>query len=76
MHPQGVGIAHKPHLEYRELTIPMMRGGQLTEASFDLEGAREIHREALTTLPWEGLALSKGDVAIPTHFVGFPEPTE
>ena len=76
VHPQGGDIARKPHLEYRELTVPLMRGGELTEASFDLEEARETHREALTTLPWEGLALSKGDVAIPTHFVGFPEPAE
>lgn len=64
------------NLEYRKLTIPMIRGGRPVDGPFDLEDARELHRTARTTLPWEGLALSKGDVAIPTQFVGFPEPVE
>ena len=74
--PAGTEIERKAHLDYRELTIPMIRGGQPVDGPFDLNDARELHREARTTLPWEGLALSKGDAAIPTQFVGFPEPAE
>ncbi|MCP1386965.1 nicotinate phosphoribosyltransferase [Corynebacterium sp. TA-R-1] len=76
VHPEGADIAQKPNLEYRKLTVPMIRGGEIVDAPFDLEDARELHRQARETLPWEGLALSRGEVAIPTQFVGFPEPAE
>ena len=54
----------------------MIRGGKVVDADFDLESARCLHAQARTTLPWEGLALSRGEAAIPTKFVGFPEPAE
>ncbi|WP_301925735.1 nicotinate phosphoribosyltransferase [Corynebacterium glaucum] len=79
VYPQGAEITRKQNLAYRELTVPMIRGGELVDAAsdpFNLEAARATHRDALQTLPWEGLALSRGEVAIPTHFVGFPEPAE
>ncbi|MEH0147390.1 nicotinate phosphoribosyltransferase [Corynebacterium sp. Q4381] len=74
--PRGADISRKPNLDYRELTVPMIKDGAVTDATFDLESARENHAKARETLPWEGLALSRGEAAIPTQFVGFPEPTE
>ncbi len=59
------------HLQVRELTCPLIRDGKFVEDLPDLESARE-HLDAVRgTLPWEGLALSRGDVAIPTRMVGF-----
>ena len=72
----GEDVERKPTLDYQELTVPMIRGGQVADADFSLESARSLHAKARETLPWEGLALSRGDAAIPTQFVGFPEPTE
>lgn len=74
--PLGSDIERKPNLDYQELTVPMIRGGKVVDADFDLESARCLHAQARTTLPWEGLALSRGEAAIPTKFVGFPEPAE
>ena len=76
VHPLRAEVERKPNLDYRELTVPMMRGGELVDATFDLEAARATHTEARETLPWEGLALSRGEAAIPTQFVGFPEPRD
>ena len=42
----------------------------------DLHESREHLAAQLKRLPWEGLALSRDEPAIPTHFVGFPEPAE
>ena len=52
----------------RVLTVPFVRGGQLL-AQTDLEAARGLVAEGLHSLPWEGLALSHGEPAIPTRAV-------
>lgn len=76
IHPMGAEIPRKPNLDYRELTVPMIRDGEVLDNQPSIEDSRKLHAEARTTLPWEGLALSRGEVAIPTRFIGFPEPTE
>ena len=52
----------------RMLTIPLIRAGARL-APADLAAARERVALGLTSLPWEGLALSHGDPAIPTRQV-------
>ena len=51
----------------RALQHPMVRGGTLLDVP-DLESSRDHLREVLTTLPWQGLALSKGEPVIPTTY--------
>ena len=53
---------------YRVLTVPLVRGGQVL-ATADLAAARGLVVEGLHSLPWEGLALSNGEPAIPTRAV-------
>ncbi|MBB3602738.1 nicotinate phosphoribosyltransferase [Mycolicibacterium sp. BK556] len=52
----------------RTLTVPLVRGGQLV-ATPDLAAARDLVANGLRSLPWEGLALSQGEPAIPTRQV-------
>ena len=60
------------HLTVRELTVPLMRDGHVVEGLPTLEESRAFLAEIRGTLPWEGLALSKGDVPVSTRMVGFP----
>ncbi len=50
----------------RVLTAPLMRSGEAL-AREGLDHARDRVAAALHSLPWEGLALSHGDPAIPTR---------
>ncbi|QEN13305.1 nicotinate phosphoribosyltransferase [Mycolicibacterium sp. ELW1] len=52
----------------RVLTVPLARAGQPL-APADLAAARELVVRGLRSLPWEGLALSQGEPAIPTRQV-------
>ncbi|WP_431240795.1 nicotinate phosphoribosyltransferase [Mycolicibacterium aichiense] len=52
----------------RVLTVPLVRAGQPL-APADLSAARELVVRGLRSLPWEGLALSQGEPAIPTRQV-------
>ena len=52
----------------RELAVPMVRGGAVLVEP-DLAAARRRVADGLHSLPWEGLALSQGDPAIPTRQV-------
>lgn len=52
----------------RTLTVPLVRAGQRL-APADLAAARERVALGLGSLPWEGLALSHGEPAIPTRQV-------
>ncbi|QNE90092.1 nicotinate phosphoribosyltransferase [Corynebacterium incognita] len=63
--------AVSPRLEVREITTPMMRDGELVDELPSLEEAREYVKQALVSLPWEGLALSRGEPALNTRFSGF-----
>lgn len=58
-------------LEARELTVPLMRDGELVEGLPSLEQAREHRAAAIKTLPWEGLSLTRGEPAVPTRLSGF-----
>jgi nicotinate phosphoribosyltransferase len=59
----------KPEPHDRELTIPLVRNGQRVADVPDLEQGRTRLREALVSLPWEGLKLSSGEPAIPSTFL-------
>ena len=51
----------------RALQQPMVRGGTMLDVP-TLDESRAHLKRVLTTLPWQGLALSKGEPAIPTTF--------
>jgi nicotinate phosphoribosyltransferase len=53
----------------RVLPVPLMRDGKRMAGLPALEDSREHLRRTLVTVPWEGLALSNGEPAIPTTFV-------
>jgi nicotinate phosphoribosyltransferase len=52
----------------RALQVPLMRSGE-PAAVASLEEARQRLRDALVTIPWEGLKLSRGEPAIPTVYL-------
>jgi nicotinate phosphoribosyltransferase len=52
----------------RPLQVPFVRAGQLAADPPSLTASRDHLREVLTTLPWEGLKLSRGEPAIPTIY--------
>ena len=52
----------------RVLPIPLIRAGEVVDVP-TLEAGRERLREALVSVPWEGLKLSDGEPAIPTVFI-------
>ena len=58
-------------LDTREMTIPLMRDGHIVDDLPDLHTSREYLDQARKTLPWEGLALSRDEAAVPTRMVGF-----
>ncbi len=62
--PQGQPSAREGD---RALQHPMVRGGELLDVA-TLDESRDHLRHVLTTLPWQGLALSKGEPAIPTTY--------
>ena len=69
VHP--VGRPPVPDGPSRVLTIPLVRSGQpVADANeSSLEAARDLAAAGLRSLPWEGLALSRGEPAIPTRQV-------
>ncbi|WP_459645685.1 nicotinate phosphoribosyltransferase [Kineococcus sp. NUM-3379] len=62
----AVGRAPDPEPGDVALQVPLVRGGRRVAGLPDLAGSREHLRRALVTLPWDGLALSKGEPAVPT----------
>ena len=52
----------------RLLTVPLVRDGEVL-AKPDLATARRLVADGLRSLPWEGLAMSNGEPAIPTRQV-------
>ncbi|QUH00410.1 nicotinate phosphoribosyltransferase [Saccharopolyspora erythraea] len=52
----------------RFLQIPLLRGGKRVDDLPSLEDNRQRLKDALVSLPWEGLKLSHGEPAIPTVF--------
>ncbi|HEY0636080.1 MAG TPA: nicotinate phosphoribosyltransferase [Pseudonocardiaceae bacterium] len=68
VHPaSSVTVETGPH--DRPMQVPLVRAGQRLGDLPTLERSREHLRRALVTLPWEGLALSRGEPAIPTTFL-------
>ena len=61
VHPIGT-----PPTGGRLLTTPLVRAGEVLAAP-DLTAARDLAARGLRSLPWEGLALSRGEPAIPTR---------
>lgn len=55
----------------RALTVPLVRGGRVVvdTGPCALEAARKLVASGLRSLPWEGLALTPGDPAIPTRHI-------
>jgi nicotinate phosphoribosyltransferase len=52
----------------RALQVPYLKGGELTADVATLEQSRAHLKQVLTTVPWEGLKLSRGEPAIPTRY--------
>lgn len=57
-------------LQYQELTIPLVRNGEVVEGLPTLEESREHLAKALVSLPWEGLALSRDEPVLHVRFEG------
>lgn len=69
--PMGTTAPVSGTLSARELTIPMMRDGQLVDGLPSLEQSRQHLAEQIVTLPWEGLSLTRDEPALATRFHGF-----
>ena len=48
------------------LQVPLVRGGERVGDPVALAASRDHLREALVTLPWDGVKLSAGEAAVPT----------
>lgn len=53
------------------LTVALMRDGEILDTVPTLAQSRDYFARQLETLPWEGLALSRGEPAIQPRFEGF-----
>ncbi|WP_239107546.1 nicotinate phosphoribosyltransferase [Corynebacterium sp. FDAARGOS 1242] len=58
-------------LTARAMTVPLMRDGEIVDGLPSLHESRDYLANAITTLPWEGLALTRDEPAVPTRFIGF-----
>jgi nicotinate phosphoribosyltransferase len=59
----------EPAAHDRQLQIPLLRNGEPVADRPTLDDGRTRLREALVSVPWEGLKLSNGEPAIPTVFL-------
>lgn len=71
--PWAGSLPADPGLEQRDLMVPLMRDGDTAADLPTLAESRALHESAMVTLPWEGLALSEGEPAVPVRVVP-PEP--
>lgn len=58
-----------PGLHTEELMHPLVRGGDTVPGVPGVDGARALAADRLTSVPWEGLRLTRGLPAVPTRFV-------
>ncbi len=65
----AVGAAPEEMAGDRLLQHPLVRAGKRVEGLPTLTQSRDHLRQVTTTLPWDGLKLSKGEPAIPTTYV-------
>lgn len=61
--------APAPRADDRVLTRPLVRAGEPVADLPGLAAGRELVAAGLRSLPWEGLALSAGDPALPTRYL-------
>ena len=61
--------APEPRAGDRVLTRPLLRGGEPVADLPDLAAGRELVAAGLRSLPWEGVALSRGEAALPTRYL-------
>jgi nicotinate phosphoribosyltransferase len=68
-----IGIQAEPSCRDgdRALQVPLVRNGTLLDIP-SLPESRQHLQDVLKTLPWQGLALSRGEPAIPTTYEGAP----
>ena len=52
----------------RPLQVAFLKGGELAADVTTLEQSRAHLKQVMTTVPWEGLKLSRGEPAIPTRY--------
>ncbi|WP_010541944.1 nicotinate phosphoribosyltransferase [Dietzia alimentaria] len=67
--PRNATAPTVPGLEARELLVPLIRGGEAAPDLPTLDESRAHHAAVMVSLPWEGLALSQGDPAIPMRVI-------
>ncbi|WP_231976648.1 nicotinate phosphoribosyltransferase [Mycobacterium sp. E740] len=68
VHPYGRPPADHDGLTARPLTVQLVRDGEPV-AEPTLDAARRRVTDGLTSLPWDGLKLSRGEPAIPTRLI-------
>ncbi|MFC5939699.1 nicotinate phosphoribosyltransferase [Corynebacterium choanae] len=71
--PFGADVPDTGELTPYQLTVPLIRSGQLVDNLPTLHESREYLQGQLVTLPWEGLALSRDEPVLNTRFVGFTQ---
>lgn len=67
-YPIDSPVPESGHLEITELTVPMVRSGDLLDDQPTLRESREHLARALVSLPWEGLALSRDEPVLHVRF--------
>lgn len=68
VHPRGRPPETSAGMHTRPLTVPLVAHGERVDA-LDFDAARRRVAAGLTSLPWDGLALSRGEAAIPTRLI-------
>ena len=69
-YPLGGPIPEVGTLQRQELTIPLVRDGEIVPNLPSLDESRDHLAKALVSLPWEGLALSRDEPVLSVRFVG------
>lgn len=66
--PYGRPPADTDGFTSRPLTVPLVERGEPV-GELSLDAARDRVRAGLTSLPWDGLKLSRGEPAVPTRLI-------
>ena len=74
VHPAGTPAPADAGLTARPVSVPLVRAGRPV-ADGDLHAARARVAAGLTSLPWDGLKLSRGEPAVPTRVVSADHPS-
>lgn len=69
--PFNSDVPSTGRLDHVDLVVPLMRNGEVVDNQPSLDESRDYLARQIVSLPWEGLALSRGEPAISTRFVGF-----